>query len=67
VVARRIVQPEVLDKWSIVWSAHSQSAAIERVLDTARRCATENDWLPTQEPMATSGTDFPSGRLALDR
>jgi len=67
VVARRIVQPEVLDKWSIVWPAHGQSAAIERVLDTARRCATENDWLPTQEPMATSGTYSPSGCLAHDR
>jgi DNA-binding transcriptional LysR family regulator len=63
VVARRIVQPEVLDKWSIVWPAHSQSAAIERVLDTVRRCSTENDWLPTQEPMDTSGTGSPSGCL----
>jgi hypothetical protein len=47
VVARRIVQPEILDEWSIVWPARGQSAAVERVLDTARRCAAENDWLPT--------------------
>jgi DNA-binding transcriptional LysR family regulator len=47
VVARRIVQPEILDEWSLVWSARSQSTTIERVLDTARRCATENDWLST--------------------
>ena len=63
VVARRIVQPEILEEWSIVWAARGQSAAIERVLDTARRCATENDWLPAQSPTATSGTDSPSGRL----
>jgi DNA-binding transcriptional LysR family regulator len=46
VVARRIVQPEILDEWSLVWSARGQSATIERVLDTTRRCATENGWLP---------------------
>jgi hypothetical protein len=46
VVARTIVQPEILDEWSIVWPARGQSAAIERVLDTARRCAAENGWLP---------------------
>jgi hypothetical protein len=63
VVARRIVQPEILDQWSIVWPARGQSAAIERVLDTVRRCATQNDWLPTQNPTATSGTDSPTGRL----
>jgi len=63
VVARRIIQPEILEEWSIVWAARGQSAAIERVLDTARRCATENDWLPAQSPTATSGTDSPSGRL----
>jgi hypothetical protein len=47
VVARRIVQPEILDEWSLVWSARGQSTTIERVLGTARSCATENDWLPT--------------------
>jgi LysR substrate binding domain len=60
VVARRIVQPEILDEWSIVWAARGQSAALERILDTARRCAAENDWLPTQNPTATSDTDSPS-------
>jgi hypothetical protein len=49
-VARTIVQPEVPEKWSIVWPARGPSAAIERVLDIARRCATENDWLRTTEP-----------------
>jgi hypothetical protein len=63
VVARRIVQPEILDEWSLVWAAHGQSAAIERVLETARRCATENDWLPAQNPMAISETDFLSDCL----
>jgi hypothetical protein len=60
VVARRIVQPEILDEWSIVWPVRSQSAATDRILDTARRCATENGWLPTQNPAATSGTDSPN-------
>lgn len=48
VVARRIVDPEILDQWSLVWSAHGRSAAVERVLDTARRRAAENGWLPTR-------------------
>jgi len=63
VVARRIVQPEILAEWSIVWPARGQSAAIERVLDTARSCATENDWLPTLNPTATSAT----GSLRVSR
>jgi DNA-binding transcriptional LysR family regulator len=63
VVARAIVQPEILDEWSIVWPARGRSAAIERVLDTARRCATENNWLPAQNPTTASGTDSTSGRL----
>lgn len=48
VVARRIVDPEILDQWSLVWSAQGRSAAVERVLDTARRRAAENGWLPTR-------------------
>jgi DNA-binding transcriptional LysR family regulator len=49
VVARRVVEPEIPEKWSIIWPARGQSAALERVLDTARRCATENDWLPAKD------------------
>lgn len=53
VVARRIIQPEILEEWSIVWPARSESAAITRVLDTIRRCATENGWLPAPNPATT--------------
>jgi DNA-binding transcriptional LysR family regulator len=46
-VARAIVEPEIPEEWSILWPDRGQSAAIDRVLDTARRCATENNWLPS--------------------
>jgi DNA-binding transcriptional LysR family regulator len=49
VVARRIVQPEILEEWSLVWSARDQSAAIQGVLNCIRRCALENGWLSTLE------------------
>jgi hypothetical protein len=47
VVARRIVQPEILEEWSLVWSARDQSAAIQGVLKAIRRCSVENGWLST--------------------
>jgi DNA-binding transcriptional LysR family regulator len=46
VVARKIVNPQILAEWSILWPARAQSAAVARFLDSARRCATDNDWLP---------------------
>jgi DNA-binding transcriptional LysR family regulator len=42
--ARRI-EPEILAPWSILSAARSQSVAIARFLDSARRCAEENGWL----------------------
>src|SRR6266702_3240251 len=45
VVARTIVQPEITAEWSILWSARSQSEAIVRFLESARRCSEENGWL----------------------
>jgi hypothetical protein len=56
VVARKIVNPQILAEWSILWPARAQSAAIARFLDSARRCATDNDWLPPPEAGA-SGDD----------
>jgi DNA-binding transcriptional LysR family regulator len=45
IVARKIVQPEILAEWSILWVARAQSAAIARFLESARRCCEENGWL----------------------
>jgi DNA-binding transcriptional LysR family regulator len=47
VVARKIVNPQILAEWSILWPARTQSVATARFLDSARRCATDNDWLVT--------------------
>ena len=44
VVARKIVQPEILAEWSILWPARAQSAAIVRFLESARRCSEQNGW-----------------------
>jgi DNA-binding transcriptional LysR family regulator len=57
VVARNIVNPQILAEWSILWPERAQSPAIARFLDTARRCATENEWLPPPETTATAETD----------
>ena len=57
VVARKIVNPQILAEWSILWPARAQSAAIARFLDSARRCATDNDWLPRPDATASAKTD----------
>ncbi len=57
VIARTIVNPRILAEWSILWPARAQSAAIALFLDSARRCATDNDWLPPPETPATAQTD----------
>jgi DNA-binding transcriptional LysR family regulator len=45
VIALKIVDPEILAEWSLVWPVRSQTAAIARFLDSARRCAGDNGWL----------------------
>lgn len=57
VVARRIVHPEILAEWSIVWPARAQSAAAARVLDSARRCAADNGWLRPPDRNAATEVD----------
>jgi DNA-binding transcriptional LysR family regulator len=47
IVAREIVDPEIPTELSIVWPARLQAATTSRFLDSARRCALDNDWLPT--------------------
>ena len=51
-IARRIVEPEIVAEWSILWAERAQSAAITRFLESARRCAEEHDW--PRSPMALS-------------
>jgi hypothetical protein len=62
IVAREIVGPQILAEWSILWPARAQSAAIERFLDSARRCATDNHWLTPQDAIATAKTDSLTAR-----
>jgi DNA-binding transcriptional LysR family regulator len=54
VVARKIVNPSILAEWSILWPSHDQSPAVTRFLDSARRCAADNEWLPLPGGAATS-------------
>jgi DNA-binding transcriptional LysR family regulator len=58
IVARKIVNPQILAEWSILLAARGQSAAVARFLDSARRCAIDNDWLPPRDPTATAKTDL---------
>jgi len=44
-VAHRIVEPEIVAEWSMLWAERARSAAIARFLESARRCAEEHDWL----------------------
>jgi hypothetical protein len=47
ITARRIVQPEIMAEWSILWPMRGQSEATERFLESARRCSEERGWLDT--------------------
>ena len=55
-IAREIVQPQILAEWSILWAARAQSAAIARVLESAHRCADKNDWLRTPKEITSAET-----------
>jgi DNA-binding transcriptional LysR family regulator len=57
VVARTIVNPPILAQWSILWSARAQPPAVPRFLDSARRCAAENEWLPVAGTTATAAAN----------
>jgi DNA-binding transcriptional LysR family regulator len=56
ILAREIAAPGIMAEWSILWSARARSAAITRFLDSARRCAAENNWLFS--PRETSGAQI---------
>jgi DNA-binding transcriptional LysR family regulator len=57
VVTRKIGNPQIRAEWSILWPPRAQSAAIVRFLDSARRCAANNDWLLPPDAAATAKTD----------
>ena len=54
VTVRRVVDPQILAEWSILWPARAPSGAIPRFLDSARRCAINNDWLPSPDATAAA-------------
>jgi DNA-binding transcriptional LysR family regulator len=60
VIARKLVQPEILGEWSILWPARAQSPAIARFLESARRCAHEKGWLRSQKETTSGDVDAPS-------
>jgi DNA-binding transcriptional LysR family regulator len=62
IVAREIVGRQILAEWSILWSVHNKSVSLEQFIDSARRCATDNDWLP---PPNTTIAETDSGTTTL--
>ena len=46
IVARQVARPTTQAEWSILWPTRARSAAVDRFLDSARRCAADNGWLP---------------------
>jgi hypothetical protein len=66
VVARKIVQPEILAEWSILWPARAQSVAIARFLESARRCSEQNGWRLLSNEM-TSAEPTPRAQHHAER
>ena len=64
VAARKIVQPEIRVVWSILWAARTQSAAVARFLESARRCSEENGWLLSSHDMTSA--EAGAGRRPAD-
>ena len=64
VLARDIVDPQILAEWSILSPARTQSAAVARFLESARRCAADNGWLRPPYAPAT-GEPKPVAAAAL--
>ena len=60
IVALNIAEPGIQAEWSILWPARARSAAITRFLDSTRRCAYENDWLPSPTETASAASHAPS-------
>jgi DNA-binding transcriptional LysR family regulator len=54
IVARHVVRPKIQAEWSILWSAGTSSAVVARFLESARRCAADNSWLPKHRRAQTA-------------
>jgi hypothetical protein len=54
ILAVEIAEPGIMADWWILWPERAGSAATARFLDSARRCAAENNWLrsPTETTSA---------------
>ena len=48
ITARKLVEPEIMAEWSLLWPVRGQSEATERFLESARRCSKERGWLDPQ-------------------
>jgi DNA-binding transcriptional LysR family regulator len=46
IVARHVALPTMYAEWSILWPTRARAVAVDRFLDSARRCARDNGWLP---------------------
>jgi DNA-binding transcriptional LysR family regulator len=57
VVAREIVNPPILAEWSILWPTRAGSPAVTRFLESARRCASDNEWLPVAGTSTATGAN----------
>jgi DNA-binding transcriptional LysR family regulator len=60
VVARKLVQPEIMVEWSVLWSERAESAAIGRFLESARRCSEQRDWVRDSDDMSAAEVSAPS-------
>jgi DNA-binding transcriptional LysR family regulator len=61
-VARKIVEPEIVTEWSVLWAARAESAAVTRFRDSARKCAEENGW---QGPLSAGSGAAETAALSL--
>jgi hypothetical protein len=62
IVARDIGDPVIHAELSILWPARAPSAAVANFLDSARRCATDEDWVAA--PGRKTAPPSPSGPSA---
>ena len=59
-IACTIAAPGIVAEWSILWAARAPSAAVERFLESARRCADQNNWLRSPDQPTSAAPQAPS-------